>query len=155
VLQLAAAAAAAAAVVVVVVAVVGVVVVVVVWGCGWERDEWCPEDLRMCSKMTIWKFKTCFSAITNLEFLNQIKGNTATNHDFLKFVIPVRSDYCDYLLRVSKYLFSVLLLAPSDYIHMCINLSCVTHMLSVNLLSCTTLYYLVTPTVVCVHCVFD
>jgi hypothetical protein len=54
-LQLAVAAAAASA-----------VVVVVVWGCGWERDEMCPEDLRMCSKMTIWKFKTCFSAITNL-----------------------------------------------------------------------------------------
>jgi hypothetical protein len=46
VLQLAAAAAASAG-----------VVVVVVWGCGWEGDEWCPEDLRMCSKITNWKFR--------------------------------------------------------------------------------------------------
>ena len=38
----------------------------------------------------------------------------------------------------------------SDYIHLCINLSCDTHMLSVHLLSCTILYYLVIPTVMCV-----
>ena len=45
--------------------------------------------------------------------------------------------------------------AVSDYIHLFINLSCDTHMLSVHLLSCTTLYYLVTPTVMWVRCVFD
>jgi hypothetical protein len=45
--------------------------------------------------------------------------------------------------------------AVSDYIHLCINLSCDTHMLSVRLLSYTTLCYLVTPTVTCVRYVFD
>jgi len=37
--------------------------------------------------------------------------------------------------------------AVSDHIHLCSNLNCVTHMLSVFLLSDTTLYYLVTLTV--------
>ena len=39
--------------------------------------------------------------------------------------------------------------AVSDYIHLCINLSCDTHMLSVHLQSSTTLCYLVTPAVMC------
>ena len=45
--------------------------------------------------------------------------------------------------------------AVSYYIHLCINLSCDTDMVSVHLLSCTTPYYLVTPTVTCVRYVFD
>jgi hypothetical protein len=41
--------------------------------------------------------------------------------------------------------------AVVDYIHLCINLICDSHMLSVHLLSYITLYYLVTPSVMCVH----